>query len=327
MLYKNNDYIGSIASANIYTKFANGFAKSKLEGKFLNDNILINLNAEKKDTNELVELVFKMSNLGLLAKIDFIKPLQDESFSNGNFTIKKDKNKIVGIFGYKDNKLVIKKSNIRNSFIDGKLGGVITFIPYFDFNLDLNLNNINFTKLYNYFLSLDSKEQKELFRINKKINGKFNFSVNKVYSKHNVVKSLESRIKLYNGNINIEQFLVNLGKLGAADVIGAINSDNKSTNLKFESNIFIDNKKKFFSKFGIYDYDKEKAPSSLFVSGNFDLKNIKTSFYEISAVNKLNAEDIDYIENGFNDFMLEDEFKYLFDFPKLKVFLKSILNK
>ena len=203
--------------------------------------------------------------------------------------------------------------------------GNIILLPYFEFDLDINLNSINFTRLYNYFLSLDENKQKDLFKINNKINGKINFSTDKVYSKHNVVKSFESRVKLYNGNINIEQFLINLGKLGAADVVGTLNNDKKVTTFKFESNVFVDNKKKFSSKFGIYN--KETISQSLFAQGNFDLENIKISFYEILANEKFKAEDINYIETEFNDLMLEDGFNNLFNFSKFKVFLKSVTDE
>ena len=83
----------------------------------------------------------------------------------------------------------------------------------------------------------------------------------------------------------------------------------------------MDNKKKFLSKFGIYN--KEKIPSNLFVQGNFDLENIKTSFYEISGDKKFNTEDVNYIESEFNDLMLGNDFEDLFNFQKFKVFLKS----
>ena len=100
-----------------------------------------------------------------------------------------------------------------------------------------------------------------------------------------------------------------------------INSDKTFTNFRFESNVFIDNQKKFLSKFGIYN--KENISSDFFISGNFDLENLRTSFYEISAQEKLNDEDINFVENEFNVFMLEDGLKSLFLFPKFKEFLKS----
>ena len=241
---------------------------------------------------------------------------------NGKFLIKHNRNKISGIFDYKNNEITVLKSNARNAFVDGKLRGKIAFSPFFDFNIDLNLNSINFTKLYNYFLSLDEKKQKELFRINNRFNGKLNLSAEKIYSKNNLIKSFESRVKFYNGNVKIEQFLINLGKLGAADILGSIDNDLESSNFKFESNVFVDNSKKFLSKFGIYN--KEKIPTSLFIQGNIDLQNIRASFYEISDNKKFKAEDINFIESEFNDMMLENGFADLFNFQKFKVFLKSV---
>jgi len=179
---------------------------------------------------------------------------------------------------------------------------------------------MNFTKLYNYFLALNTKEQTQLFKINDKLNGILNFSADKLYTKHNLVKSFESRIKFYNGNISIEQLLLNLGKLGAADILGTINKDKKFSKFNFESNIFIDNEKKFLSKFGIYN--KKNIPSNLFISGNFDLENIRLSFYEISNNEKLKSEDVNYIEKEFNNLMLEDGYTNLFHFSKFKEFIK-----
>ena len=180
-------------------------------------------------------------------------------------------------------------------------------------------------KLYNHLLALEKKNQKNLFKINKKINGKLSLSSDKIYSSYNLVKSFESRIKFNNGNISLEQFLINLGKLGAADVLGAINNDEKFTNFKYESNIFMDNQKKFLIKFGIYD--KKTVSSNLFISGNFDLQNIKNSFYEISNNEKFNNEDVNFIEQEFNDLMLEDGYESLFRFPKFKEFIKSITSE
>ena len=318
-LYDNENYLATITDSNLIVKLLKDYSEVSLNGQFLNDNININFNNEIDDNKPTTKIELKMKEANFNTKISFLS--SKKNIKNGKFLIKKDNNKISGIFDYKDNEIIILKSNIRNRFIDGKLMGNLILLPYFDFNLDLNLNSINFTKVYNYFLSLDKEEQKKIFKINKKINGKLNFSTEKVYSKHNLIKSFESRIKFYNGNTKIEQFLINLGKLGAADILGKIDNNEDSINFKFESNIFVDNKKKFLSKFGIYN--KEKISSNLFVQGNFDLENIRTSFYEISGQEKFNTEDINFIESEFNDLMLENDFDDLFNFQKFKVFLKS----
>ena len=319
LLYEGVNYIAAINDVKLVAKLLKDSSEAKLKGKFLDDNIIINFNNKIHDNGPKKEIEFRMKGLNFYTKLSFFD--SKKVIKNGKFLIKKDNNKISGLFDYKDNQISILKSNIRNSYIDGKILGNIILLPFFDFNLDLNLNSINFTKIYNYFLSLDKEDQKKVFKINNKINGKLNFSAEKVYSKPNLVRSFESRIKFYNGNTKIEQFLINLGKLGAADLVGKIDNDKDSVNFKFESNVFVDNKKKFLSKFGIYN--KEKISSNIFIQGNFDMENIKLSFYEISDEEKFNTEDVNFIETEFNDLMLENDFEDLFNFQKFKVFLKS----
>ena len=325
IFFDGKNYVATINNANLYLKFMQDSIDAKLKGKFLNDDIYVNLNSKVVDSQSFTDIILKMSNINLLTKVNFINSEKDKNIRNGNLLIKKGKNRITAVFDYKDYELVINKSNLRNTFLDGKLEGKITFLPYFNFNLDINLDSINFTKLYNYLLALDAKKQKNLFKINNKINGKFSLSSDKIYSSYNLVKSIESRVKFNNGNILIEQFLINLGKLGASDLLGTINNDKKFTNFRFESNIFIDNQKKFLSKFGIFN--KKNLPSNFFVSGNFDLENLRASFYEVSGSEKLSNDDINFIEQEFNDFMLEDGLKSLFLFPKFKEFIKSITSE
>ena len=297
-----------------------------LRGKFLNDSIYINLSKKNVNANSLIDIILKISNLNLLTKANYIVSSENnKNITSGNILIKKDKHRFVGVFDYKNNEITINESSLKNTFLNGKLGGKITILPYFNFDLDLSINSVNFTKLYNHFLNLEETKQKNLFRINNKINGKLALSSDKIHTRYSLVKSMESRIKFNNGDIIIDQFLLNLGKLGAADISGTVYNDKKFTNFKYESNLFIDNQKKFLSKFEIYN--KESIPSNLFVSGNFDIKNIKSSFYEISGNEKINNEDVNFIEDEFNDFMLSDGYKNLFNFPEFVEFVKSITSE
>ena len=129
-------------------------------------------------------------------------------------------------------------------------------------------------------------------------------------------------MKLTNGNIAVEQLLLNLGKLGAADLTGIIDNDKKFTNFKFENNIFIDNQKRFNRKFSIYN--DQASLSSLFVSGNLDLENFNMHFHEISTDQKFNGADVEYIQKEFNNILLEDGYTSFFNFPNFKEFVKSL---
>ena len=294
--FEGKKYISNIKNVNIkHTQDERTF-KSIIKGTFLGDKIFISLENNKEKDYFLKTFVVKLFKL--------------------------KKNRLVGTFDYKKNKIVFKNSNLQSTFFEGKLVGEIKFSPYFDFDLNAELNNINFNRIYNYLVVLDEIKKKNLFRINNKINGKLNLSVDKIISKKSIIKSFESRINFINGNIFIEQLLLNLGKLGAADIIGFTKNDKKYSNFKFESNIFIDNLKKFYNKFGIYN--KGPNPYNLFLSGNVDLVNLFLRLDEISSNKKFKEEDVSYINKEFNEILLINGYQSLFSFANLKEFIRLI---
>ena len=179
IFFDGNNYVATIGDTNLNLTLEDDSKEAVLKGKFLNDNIYISLNNKKIDDKPFVDIILKMSDLNLLTKAHFFNSEKDKNTINGNILIKKDNHRFTGIFNYKDNEITINKSNLKNIFLDGKLEGKIKLLPYFNFNLDINLNSINFTKLYNYFLTLDKENQKNLFKINKKINGKLSLSSDK----------------------------------------------------------------------------------------------------------------------------------------------------
>ena len=321
---EDKNYIATIRNVNSKVEVNK---KISVKGNFLNDDISFTLNKKKVEKKFFTKIKLTMEKLNFLSEVTYYNSENNENIVNSNFLVKKGKNKLTGIFDYKNNKIIINKSNLRNPILDGRLIGEVVFLPYFDFNLELALNSINFTSLYNYFLGLGEERQKSLFKINKKVNGKLILSSNKVYSRHNLVKSFESQIKFRNGNISVDQFIINLGKLGAADLVGEVNNEKKITNFKYESNIFVENDKKFLSKFSIYK--KRNVASNYFISGNFDLENVKNTFYEISFSDnkKLSETDVSFVESEFNELVLMEGYKNLFYLPKFKEFLKSITMK
>ena len=95
--------------------------------------------------------------------------------------------------------------------------------------------------------------------------------------------------------------------------------------LKFEKNIFIDNKKRFFNKFKIYN--KKEIPSNFYVEGNIDLRKFNARFFEISSGKKMDAENISYIEKEFNDLLFEDGLVSFFNYLNLKEFIQVVANE
>ena len=318
-------YITTIKDVNFRYISNDITEEASLKGIFLDDNIYINFENDKNNKKTPKVLLLKLSKLKLLAKAKMFSSESDDNTISGNFLLKQKKNRLTAIFDYKNEKLIFKHANLRNFFLDGKLDGEVEFLPYFNFNLDVDLNTVNFNRLYNSLVSLDDEIKKNLFKINNKINGKLNLTANKIFSKYSLINSLESQIKLTNGNILINQLLLNLGKLGAADITGSINDKDKFTKFRFENNIFIDNLRKFYNKFDIYN--KEKGTSNLFVAGSFDLENLVMHIHEISNDKKFENEDTNYIEKEFNNILLENGYESFFDYLKLKKFVKLIMSE
>ncbi len=315
--------IATIRDANFKYKTNKNTDDVILKGNFLNDDIYINLK-NKKNMNDS-SVIFILKFLGTSTKVNIFNSDLDKNTMSGNVSFKKGKNRLTSNFDYKNDQIIFKQAYLRNAFLDGNFNGEVKLLPYFKFNLNVDLNTINFNSLYSFLIALDEKNKKNLFKVNEKINGQLNISADKIFSNRMLVDSFESRIKFINGNILIEQLLLNLGKLGAADITGIIKNNKKFSNFKFENNIFVDNLKRFYNKFGIFN--KQNISSNLFISGNFDLANLRLRLDEISDDKKFKDEDVAYFEREFNDLVLEDGYTSLFNFIKLKEFVRLITTE
>ena len=310
--------IATIRDANFKYKTNKNTDDVILKGNFLNDDIYINLK-NKKNMNDS-SVIFILKFLGTSTKVNIFNSDLDKNTMSGNVSFKKGKNRLTSNFDYKNDQIIFKQAYLRNAFLDGNFNGEVKLLPYFKFNLNVDLNTINFNSLYSFLIALDEKNKKNLFKVNEKINGQLNISADKIFSNRMLVDSFESRIKFINGNILIEQLLLNLGKLGAADITGIIKNNKKFSNFKFENNIFVDNLKRFYNRFGIFN--KQNISSNLFISGNFDLVNLRLRLDEISGDKKFKDEDVAYFEREFNDLVLENGYASLFNFLKLKEFVR-----
>jgi len=318
--FEKEKYVSKIENINFKYRYDDNSLTAVLKGIFLGDDIFISFENEKEEKNFKKTFTLKLTNLNLFTKMEMFEPFSEKNKLSGNVLLKKDKNRIAGLIEYADNKITFKHANLNSTFLDGKFTGEIKLLPYFNFDLDINLNNINLNRIYNSLIALNKEYKKNLFRINNKINGKLLLSTDNIISKKSFIESFESQIKFINGNVFIEKLLFNLGKLGAADISGTVANDKKFSNFKFESNVFIDNLKKFYSKFGVYN--KPKVPYDLFISGNVDLTNLVLRINEIFTSEKLKGEDVAYFEREFNELLLKNGYTTLINYSKLKEFIQ-----
>jgi len=312
-----NEKITTIKKASIKFKSPDDII---IKGNFLNDELIFSLEGSK---NKPEAFLLKLVESKFLVKMNISEDSTKEKIQ-GDVLLKKNKHRLRAPFSYRNNQIFFEKADIRNEFLNGKFDGFIKFLPFFDFNLDVDLKGFNFKRFYTSISNIDKKKINNFLKINYKINGDIDFNIDKVYSKYDLINSFESNIKFSNGDLLIEKMLLHLGKLGAADLTGVIKNDEKFSNLKFENNIYIDNEKYFNRKFGIFS--DTGIFENLHLSGILDLTNFTLRFSEISSDKKFNEEQISRIEKEFNTYMLDNGLVSLFDFVRFKEFMKSIIS-
>ena len=65
-LYDEKNYVASIADVDLIINLLKSSFEAELKGKFLNDNIIINLSSSKSDNKLSTNAILKMSNLNFI---------------------------------------------------------------------------------------------------------------------------------------------------------------------------------------------------------------------------------------------------------------------
>ena len=149
--------IATIRDANFKYKTNKNTDDVILKGNFLNDDIYINLK-NKKNMNDS-SVIFILKFLGTSTKVNIFNSDLDKNTMSGNVSFKKGKNRLTSIFDYKNDQIIFKQAYLRNAFLDGNFNGEVKLLPYFKFNLNVDLNTINFNSLYSFLIALDVKNK------------------------------------------------------------------------------------------------------------------------------------------------------------------------
>ena len=129
-------------------------------------------------------------------------------------------------------------------------------------------------------------------------------------------------ILLENGDLKIEGGSVNLGKDNNINFNVSFEDGNADPKLLFSINFLSNDPKKFFKKF---EYDFDEVQFSLFARGLIYPKEKKIKYKNIIINNnqKISKKDVLNIEKNFNQYVISDSILDLFDFFKIKNFIKE----
>ena len=129
-------------------------------------------------------------------------------------------------------------------------------------------------------------------------------------------------ILLENGDLKIENGSVNLGKDNNISFNLSFEEGNADPKLLFSMNFLSNDPKKFFKKF---EYDFDEVQFSLVAKGLIYPQERKIKFKNIVINNnqKIGKKDVLNIEKNFNQYVISDGILDLFDFFKIKKFIKE----
>jgi len=280
------------------------FSENKIKIKFLN-----NINSEKY-------LKISVPNLKQSMDIKFDSTSSLKNLS-GEMKLKIFQSVLLLNFKGKED-FVISKSYLRNKFLNSKIDGKVSFKEQFYFDLNMGVNSINLKRLFLFYPILEQGN------VSKKINGKIKIFIKSVDSLFGKIKDVKTILKLQNGDIKISNFSAILPEKSKIKADVSITNTNKGSIMEFATNFSTNDAIKFFRKLGFYDFDKSQF--SLFLDGSIDLSTKKIKFKKIIKNNneKIGNKETSSIEKNLNLYVIDEGIIGLFDFFKIKKFVKEI---
>ena len=318
---ENNKKIFSITNIESFFNSSESLDNIKLTGNFLTDKISINFQNKHKQKKPLKIILLKLDNINFNLRLD----ISSDEAKNliGNFDIKYLNNRFKGNYIYKDSVIKLLPSNFYNPYIKAKIQGKVSIKPFLYFDLEAEAKQLNFKNIIQDIKNLTSNEQTQLFIPNKSINGKLSLDVKKIYTSSKVVQSVESELEFRNKDIIIHKLLLDLGKIGASDIQGKVITDQKYTKLYFDQNFYLDNNKIFFNRFNLKNFSEI---NNLNFVGEINLSNFLLKLNSVTSEKELSLEDLNFIEENFNQIFFEKQLNSFFNYLNLKYFLELVIG-
>ena len=212
----------------------------------------------------------------------------------------------------------IFNSYLRNKFINTKIDGKISFTDPFNFDLNLDVNQINLKKLITLFPIFETGI------ISKKINGVLNINIKNIESLLGKAKGTNMQLYFQNGDLKLKNIKSELPFSSILNSNISLSLNNNKPKIEYNFKFSSDNAEKFLRKLGIYDYGQKKI--ILYSEGVIDINNKKIKFIKLlkNQIQIKNKNQIKLFEESFNKNILSKNISDLFDLFKFKKFLKEV---
>ncbi len=281
------------------------FSQNKFKLKFIN----------KKNQEKYLD--FSVPNLNTNFKIIFDKE-SDLQKKSGKLNLKiVDNILILNFIG--DNFYEISNSFFRNKFLNSKLYGKVNFKDNFYFDLNFNINQVNFRKLFLNYVTIGQNSNKNIFNISKKINGKANVKINQTETFFGKVGETNFVMLFENGDLKIKSGSINLGKKGKSKFTASILGQGKDQRINFFINFLSEDSNDILKKMNL---NMDLKSISFNAIGTINIMENKIKFKNLTVNNeKIVGRNLVVVENSFNQNVIKDNSLGFFDFFKIKKFI------
>ncbi len=309
----NQKNIINFENINLNDKFKNKKHKISAKLNFSNNDIEINF-------KNLIdsEKVLKINIPGLKQnlEINFDKQSTLKKLS-GDLKLNIFDSILLLNFKGKDN-FEISKSYLRNKYLNSKIDGKISFKNPFNFNVNLDINQINLRRLFKNY------ENNKNPKISKKINGTMNVKIKSLDTLFGKIKDTQMKLYFQNGDLKITDINAKLPFESTLNSSLQILLNNNKPTIEYQLNFSSTNANKFLRKLSIYDFNQKKA--NWYSEGVIDIENRKINIKKLlkDQVSIKNKNQIKLLEESFNKNVINNGIINVFDNFKIKKFLKEI---
>ena len=310
ILKKNNKTLINLENIN----FSNyGYRKYHTSGKVLGRKFKTLI------TNNNQSLKFKLLDTGIKANFEFNEK-DKKNILSGSSKINISNNLIRFDFNFDNNNFKIQNSNFRNKDLSFSLDSLVKFNPFFIFNSNVNIKEINKNFMHKINLEKILKNKQTIKKLNSEVNIKYKSK--KYFSP--LIQNFSTDLSLTYGRLVFSNTFLFFN--GSMNCTGDTILIDEYPRLNFICIINHGNKKKLLRKFSISEIINED-PLNLTIQGSINLLNKKINFNKIDNNKRYlaNKEDIKFFEETFEKTLLNEGFFKIFSKNKINEFLLEII--
>ena len=213
---------------------------------------------------------------------------------------------------------------MNNSF-KGELLGEVALMPFFFFDLKLNINNFGFTKFFNNTFKKNENFLAKFIPFNKKINGNLKINIEEIKSSSRIISSANTSLEFKNGDVITKEIVLNFNKFGTTKIVGKILEQKNKKIFYFDSIINITNPKIFYSRF-LIPKRKRTIIKPIKLIGNINLNTYAVALEKLYYNEQLDNELMLDLNEIINNSISQNTRKNFFDQSNLRKIVQFLFK-